>query len=60
MNLVLLLASPNVGVGTVKGSSVNSKVRRIGIRCIGETLEKKIERLLLEVGIRHNVFIRNN
>jgi hypothetical protein len=37
------------------------KARRMGgIRCMGETLQKKMERLTSEAGMRRNVFMGNN
>jgi hypothetical protein len=58
-DLILLSASLNAGVGTVEGSGVQGEEDE-GIRCMSETLQKKIERLILEGDKRWNIFMRNN
>ena len=58
-DLILLSASSNTEVYTVKGSGIQSEANK-GVRYIGGILRKKIERLLSETDIKHIIFIGNN
>jgi hypothetical protein len=56
-DLILLSASPDAGARTVEGSGVQGEEDESHI---GETPEKKVERLTSKGDMRCNVFIGNN
>jgi hypothetical protein len=56
-DLILLSASPNAGVYTVEGSGIQGEEDESDM---GETPEKKVERLTSAGDMRCNVFIGNN